>query len=75
MSPTEIVYFGSPPLRVDLLQQIPGVDFATAWASRVDERWDDVPVCLIGREALIAAKRAAGRPQDLADVAALEEPE
>jgi hypothetical protein len=29
-----------------------------------------IPV--IGRDALVRAKRAAGRPQDIADVAALE---
>lgn len=73
MGDSEIVYFGVPPLRVDLLQQIPGAEFEAAWASRVDDTWGGIPVSLMGREALISAKRAAGRPQDIADVAALEQ--
>jgi hypothetical protein len=33
--------------------------------------FEHVPVHYLGREALICNKTAAGRPQDLADVAAL----
>jgi hypothetical protein len=39
---------------------------------RATATMDGVAVAVIGREHLIANKRAAGRPQDLADVAALE---
>jgi len=34
---------------------------------------DALPVCVISREALIAMKVAAGRPQDQADVIKLQE--
>ena len=33
---------------------------------------DGIPVFMLGRDALIRNKRAVGRPQDLADLAALE---
>jgi len=33
---------------------------------------DGIPVFILGKEALIRNKRAVGRPQDLADLAALE---
>jgi hypothetical protein len=62
---------GVPPLRVDFLRSIPGVDFDAAFARRIDTKWHGVPVSVIGRQDLIAAKRAAGRPQDLVDAAAL----
>ena len=67
----EIVYLGNPPLRIDILRAIPGVVFEEAYAARIEERWNDTPVIVIGRQQLIEAKEAAGRPQDLADVAAL----
>jgi hypothetical protein len=31
----EVVWMGHPPLRVDLLEDAPGVIFATAWSNRV----------------------------------------
>ncbi len=64
--------FGVPPLRVDILTKISGVEFADAWPGAIEANFaDDVSVPVIGLEALLANKRAAGRPQDLADVDAL----
>ncbi|MAE72216.1 MAG: hypothetical protein CME06_17315 [Gemmatimonadetes bacterium] len=68
----EIVYIGSPPVRVDLLQQIPGIEFEEAYGRRLAGQWEGVPVSVISREDLIRAKRAAGRPQDLLDAEILE---
>lgn len=60
------------PLReVDLLAESP-LPFDELWdASRIVVV-ADVPVRVAGIDHLIAMKRAAGRPQDLADVVALE---
>ncbi|HET9959916.1 MAG TPA: hypothetical protein VFQ61_35735 [Polyangiaceae bacterium] len=69
--PTDILWFGVPPTRVDVLRRIDGVDFDQAFEKRVIAEWEGVPVCVIGRDELIAAKRAAGREQDLLDVRAL----
>jgi len=38
----------------------------------VESKYDDQPIFLLSRDDLIRAKRAAGRPQDLLDVASLE---
>jgi hypothetical protein len=57
---------------VDLLTAIDGVSFADAWAGRVGGRFGSQEVSYIGRTELIRNKRASGRPQDLADVDALE---
>ena len=67
-----IFMFGAPPLRVDILTDISGVAFSTAWASRVESSFGGVPVAYIGRDALLANKRASGRPKDLADIEAIE---
>lgn len=63
-----IVQLGQPPNRIDLLTSISGVDFESAWESRVQTTMDDQPVHLIGWDALVRNKRASGRQKDLADV-------
>jgi hypothetical protein len=63
-----IVQLGYPPFRIDILTSIDGVDFESAWLRRVLVQMGDVEVPFIGREDLIANKKAAGRPQDLVDV-------
>jgi hypothetical protein len=59
---------GTPPLRVDILMSIDGVEFSDAWARRVESTIGDLEAFFISKEDLIAAKMAAGRPQDLVDV-------
>ncbi len=52
------------------------MDFDRAWQQRVMATIDDktgLQVAFISAADLIAAKEAAGRPQDLADAAALRE--
>jgi len=71
----EFFRMGVPPVMVDILCDMKGVDFDRAWASRVNvivDKRTKLTASYIGREELIAAKKAAGRPQDLADVAAIE---
>jgi hypothetical protein len=68
----DIVYFGRPPVRIDLLRQVPGVEFSQAYARRDTAEWDGIPVSVIGFDDLVANKRAAGRPQDLLDIKLLE---
>ena len=64
---------GVPPCRIDVLTQLSGLAFEEAWPSRVDATFGDSVRCgVIGLEHLIANKRAAARPQDIADVSALE---
>jgi hypothetical protein len=69
-----VLQIGVPPRRIDLLTALSGVSFAEAWRSRVMVPVEGLakPVPFLGRETLIKNKRAAGRPQDLADVANLE---
>ena len=58
---------GLPPVRVDILMGIPGINFQEAWDKRETVLFDDLPVYFISREDLIVAKQASGHPQDLID--------
>ncbi len=58
---------GVPPVRVDILMRIPGLQFEDAWEKRVVVHFSDLPVNFISRQDLITAKLTSGRPQDLID--------
>jgi hypothetical protein len=59
-------------IKVDVMLDIPGLDFATAWANKLVKRAGEQEFYLVSKADLIAAKQAAGRPRDLEDVAALQ---
>ena len=70
-STDRVVQLGVPPMRIDLLTSIDGIDFATAVDGSLRVEISDLTVPIIGRDALITNKRASGRPKDLADLEAL----
>jgi hypothetical protein len=73
LGPTEVVYLGSPPVRVDILRSADGIEDVDATLARaVHASLGELTVPIIALDDLLANKRAAGRPQDLADVALLE---
>jgi len=67
-----VVQLGYPPNRIDLLTTLTGVTFAEAWPRRVQGRYGEQPVWYIDLDTLIRNKEATGRPQDIADAAALK---
>ena len=72
-APGTVIQIGIPPRRIDLLTEITGVQFAHAWQARVTQPVGELIVPCLGREELLANKRATGRQQDLADLEALGE--
>jgi hypothetical protein len=72
LRPEQIIQLGRPPSRIDLLTSISGVATDEAFGSKISAILDGIPVFILGKDALIRNKRAVGRPQDLADLAALE---
>jgi predicted nucleotidyltransferase len=72
MAPTEVVYLGQPPLRIDFLRTIDGVATPRLLANAVSTVIDGVACRVISLDDLIENKRAAGRPQDLLDADFLE---
>jgi hypothetical protein len=68
LEPDHITRMGNPPLRIEIMTTVSGIEFSDAYAARVNDVIDDTPVTVIGREHLIANKRASGRLKDLADI-------
>lgn len=73
--PDLVFQIGLAPRRIDILTSITGVDFETAWASKVEITVDGMSVPVLSRPLLVQNKKATGRPQDLADLARLEQAE
>lgn len=63
-----IVRMGVPPMRIEVLTTISGVQFATCYAERVIASIDGVQVTLISLQHLKVNKQASGRYKDLDDL-------
>lgn len=75
-NPNQFFRFGREPVAIDILPSIDGVEFASAWANRVEGLIDPASglrAYFISRADLIQAKLAAGRLGDLADVESIRE--
>jgi hypothetical protein len=72
LQPEQIIQLGRVPNRIDLLTSLTGVAPDEAFDAKVSAIIDGIPVFILGKDALIRNKRAVGRPQDLADLSALE---
>jgi hypothetical protein len=70
--PGVVFQIGVPPVRVDILTSIAGVEFAEAWRDSLETTFSGESVRVLSRRHLIASKKAAGKLQDLADVERLE---
>ncbi len=63
---------GMPPVALDFLTSLPGVEFEKAWINRDISELENFPVNYLSKDDLLSAKKSAGRPVDLADIAELE---
>jgi predicted nucleotidyltransferase len=73
VEPGIIVQLGVAPVRIDIMTQIAGFsDFNDAWKNRVDGGFGAIQAHFMGLDDLIAAKQAANRPQDRADLHVLK---
>jgi hypothetical protein len=72
LASNEIVHFGVPPVRVDLLRSADGIDAEVVIARAQLATVGELTIPVLTLADLIANKRAAGRPQDVADVTLLE---
>ena len=68
MLPDQVIRMGNPPLRLEILTTIDGVEFSECYERRIVSDVDGVPVTFIALADLKKNKRAAGRPQDLSDL-------
>jgi hypothetical protein len=66
--PDKVVRIGVPPLRLEIITGVSGVEFEPCWTRRCAAVLDGVPVNVIGLEDLKANKKASGRHRDLDDL-------
>jgi hypothetical protein len=77
IEPDTVIQLGYPPKRIDIITTATGVNFADCYPTRTEITIDglDQPVPFIGVDDLLTNKASSARPQDLADVHALSQPE
>lgn len=72
MTPDTVFQIGVAPRRIDILTAVDGLEFDQAWTGRKVIEIEGRSFATLGKADLLANKRAAGRPKDLADVVWLE---
>jgi len=70
--PDYVIEIGREPRKIQVLTGIDGVLFETAWKNRVVVSMNGMNLKFLGKEDLIANKRAVGRPKDQIDLLELE---
>jgi hypothetical protein len=70
-APGLIFQIGVEPVRIDIVTRVDGLEFDDGAGDWIETTFGGEPTHVLSKRALLVNKRAAGRPQDLADVAAL----
>ena len=73
ISPRTVLEMGVVPVQIHVMSAIDGVAWEEVWNGRVEAPFGTRTVPFIGRAEFLKNKRAAGRPKDLADIAALSD--
>jgi hypothetical protein len=63
-----VIQLGVPPVRIDILMGISGVDFEEAIKNKNVFESEGIKINYIGKEDFIKNKKASGRLKDLADL-------
>ncbi len=69
--PGKVVQLGNPPVRIDILTSLTGVDWEESYKGWVEGEYGDIKVHYIGRAQFIKNKKSIGRKKDLADLEAI----
>lgn len=69
----DVFTYGIPPVAIDLMIQVKGLDFETCFANAVLFEDDNVKIRTIHRNDLLKAKKQAGRAKDITDIENLSE--
>lgn len=68
MRPKKVITMGIPPLRIDVLTNVTGVEFRACYPNRLPAVIDGINVAMISLTDLKRNKTAAARPKDLDDL-------
>lgn len=66
--PGAIIRIGTPPVQIEMINNISGLSFEEVWSRRVESVYGETSVGYISLADLLKNKKASGRPKDLADV-------
>ncbi len=73
LTPHNVIRMGVPPIRIEILTSISGVEFDDCYAEKEDIRIEEILVPVISLARLRQNKAASGRAKDLADLESLPE--
>src|ERR1035438_6449124 len=73
LAPNHVVRLGVPPIRIEILTSISGVEFESCYAERETIRIEEIVVHVISLARLRENKAASARAKDLADLEALRD--
>jgi hypothetical protein len=71
LSRNNVVRMGVPPIRIEILTSVSGIEFETCYAERETIRIEELVVPVISLPRLRQNKAASGRAKDLADLESL----
>lgn len=63
-----VLRMGIPPIRIELLTGIDGVEFPESYQRRITAQIDGIELPIIAKEDLIRNKKASGRHKDFDDL-------
>lgn len=75
MEKDAVIQLGYPPVRIDIITSVSGLEFNEAYANRFTAEKDGIRIDFISKEDFIKNKKATGRLKDLADLERLLETE
>lgn len=67
-----VTQLGYPPLRIDILNAISGVEFNEAYTNKIEGEIEGLQINFINVAEFIRNKEATGRQKDLGDIASLK---
>lgn len=68
LKPYAIIQLGYPPVRIDIITGVDGIDFETAYRNKTSINQDGLNISLISLDDLILNKTSSGRSIDKMDV-------
>jgi len=68
LEPGKIIRMGYPPIRIEVLTEISGVNFKRCYARRKEIKIDGIKIKMISLGDLLKNKKASGRHKDLNDL-------
>jgi len=64
----DVFTFGIPPVAIDIMIKVKGLDFDTCYRNAVYFEDDDLRIRTVHKDNLVAAKKQSARPKDLDDL-------